>query len=289
MGMLSGMTGFARSSGESAGTSWTWKIRSVNGKGLDIRTRLPNDFTALEPVIKKELGRHITRGNVQVALTVMTLDGGTTYQINEALFDEISTFLRSKKGLPKLNQIIQVPGVVEPAQARLSDTDKGALEAAMAQSFGEAARTLKLARDGEGAAMLAFLTGAVDKVAKLIAEAESLAATQPETIFAKVQEKLTALLGENLSADRLAQEAANMALKADVREETDRLQAHVAQARDLLAKGSPVGRKLDFLAQEFNREVNTLCSKSADIDLTQVGLALKSAVEQFREQAANVE
>jgi len=282
---LSGMTGFARAAGEHDGTSWSWEARSVNGKSLDVRLRLPSDLSALDGAIRKRISQDFSRGNMQISLTLQRGDGGKAYRINEALLDK----LERKTSMADISVLLTVPGVVEEVPNNLSDEDKKSLENSLLESFDELCSKLKSARDNEGAALTPILIDNVSEIETHVKTASGLAALLPETLKQNFQEKLTALLGENLPEERLAQEAALLAMKADVREELDRLRAHCVQARALIAQGSPVGRKLDFLSQEFNRETNTLCSKSADIELTQTGLALKSVIEQFREQAANVE
>ena len=284
MAVLSGMTGFARVSGSHEEMSWSWEVRSVNGKSLDVRLRLPNDLSELDGPIRKRISQDFSRGNMQVSLTLQRGDGGKAYRINEALLDKLE-----KKGAKDLSVLLTVPGVVEEVPNNLSDEDKKALHINLLSSFDNLCVRLKSARDDEGEALIPILLGNVAEIETHVKTASNFAAVLPETLKQNLQDKFQALLGENISDERLAQEAAVLAMKADIREELDRLRAHCVQARELMAQGSPIGRKLDFLSQEFNRETNTLCSKSADIELTQTGLALKSVIEQFREQAANVE
>ena len=281
---LSGMTGFARVSGSHEEISWSWEIRSVNGKSLDVRLRLPSDLSELDGPIRKRIGQDFTRGNMQVSLNLQRGDGGKAYRINEVLLDKLEA-----KGAKDLSVLMTVPGVVEEVPNNLSDEDKKGLHISLLSSFDNLCAELKSARDDEGKALTPILLDNVAEIETHVATASKLAAALPETLKQNLQDKFQALLGESLPEERLAQEAAVLAMKADVREELDRLRAHCVQARELITKGSPIGRKLDFLSQEFNRETNTLCSKSADIELTQTGLALKSVIEQFREQAANVE
>lgn len=284
MGPLSGMTGFARVSGTHEEISWSWEVRSVNGKSLDVRLRLPSDLSDLDGPVRKRIGQDFSRGNMQLSLTLQRGDGGKAYRINEALLDKLE-----KKGAKDLSVLLTVPGVVEEVPNNLSDEDKKTLHISLLSSFDNLCEKLKSARDDEGKALAPILLDNVAEIESHVATASKLAAVLPETLKQNLQDKFQALLDENLPEERMAQEAAVLAMKADVREELDRLRAHCVQARELIAQGSPIGRKLDFLSQEFNRETNTLCSKSADIELTQTGLALKSVIEQFREQAANVE
>ena len=281
---LSGMTGFARVSGTHEEMSWSWEVRSVNGKSLDVRLRLPSDLSELDGPIRKRAAQGFSRGNMQFSLNLQRGDGGKAYRINEALLDKLE-----KKGAKDLSVLMTVPGIVEEVPNNLSDEDKKALHISLLSSFDELCVKLKSARDDEGNALTPILLDNVAEIETHVATASKLAAILPETLKQNLKDKFDALLGDKLPEERLAQEAAVLAMKADVREELDRLRAHCVQARALIAQGSPIGRKLDFLSQEFNRETNTLCSKSADIELTQTGLALKSVIEQFREQAANVE
>lgn len=282
---LSGMTGFARIAGSHEAISWSWEARSVNGKSLDIRLRLPTDLSALDGLVRKRAAQDFSRGNIQISLTLQRGDDGKAYRINEGLLDT----LERKTSMADISVLLTVPGVVEEVPNNLSEDDQKALHIKLLKSFDNLCASLKLARDDEGGALAPILLDNVFEIETHVETASGLAAVLPETLKHNLQDKLTALLGDNLPEERLVQEAALLAIKADVREELDRLRAHCVQARALISQGSPIGRKLGFLAQEFNRETNTLCSKSADIELTQTGLALKSVIEQFREQAANVE
>ena len=284
MKSLSGMTGFARVSGSHEEISWSWEVRSVNGKSLDARLRLPSDLSALDGPIRKRLSQDFSRGNMQISLTLQYGDGGKSYRINEALLDKLE-----RKGAKDISVLMTVPGVVEEVPNDLSKENKKSLHIKLLESFDNLCKKLKSARDDEGKALAPILFDNILEIDALVDKASNLAALLPESIKQNLQSKFEALLSDDLPEERLAQEAAVLAMKADVREELDRLRAHCVQARALIEQGSPIGRKLEFLSQEFNRETNTLCSKSADIELTQTGLALKSVIEQFREQAANVE
>ena len=287
------MTGFAAVDGSRGEASWTWSLKSVNGKSLDVRWRMPGRMDSLEASLKKTLQAQVSRGSVSASLQLDLPGRRPEVTIDEAALDRLAQLVRRRDGTaPDTAALLGLPGVLETRSATLSDEEQGALNAAVLQSFGEAAAALRTARLGEGAQLHAILTGLVDQIEALVAQAE------PETdaVAQAVAERLTALAsdlaakaGTTLSEDRLAQEAAVLATKADVREELDRLRAHIESARGLLNAGEPVGRKLDFLAQEFMREVNTLCSKAGSMSLTNTGLALKSVVDQFKEQVANVE
>ena len=287
------MTGFAAVDGSHGEASWTWSLKSVNGKSLDVRWRMPGRMDSLEASLKKLLQAQVSRGSVSASLQLDLPGRRPEVTIDEAALDQLAQLVRRRDGTaPDTAALLGLPGVLETRSATLSDEEQGALNEAVLQSFGEAAAALRTARLGEGAQLHAILTGLVDQIEALVAQAE------PETdaVAQAVAERLTALAsdlaakaGTTLPEDRLAQEAAVLATKADVREELDRLRAHIESARGLLNAGEPVGRKLDFLAQEFMREANTLCSKAGSMSLTNTGLALKSVVHQFKEQVANVE
>ena len=293
MGVLSGMTGFARVDGLSPGWTWTWEARSVNGKGLEARYRLPNGFERLEPKARDLAKARFARGNVNATLNLRRESEASGAQIDMArlrsLLDQAAPLLESGQvARPSLDGLLALPGMIDSEQVGISD-DMAALDTALLTSLGEALDALVSARREEGAALSAVLTGHVEDITRLIGEAASHSATRTDAIKDRLSAKFAELLPEGLDEDRLATEAAVLAVKMDVREELDRLQAHIVSARDLLAQGSPVGRKLDFLSQEFNREANTLCSKSSDSSLTAIGLSLKNTVDQFREQIQNVE
>lgn len=291
MNALHSMTGFARTSGVQGDVSWVWEARSVNGKSLDVRWRLPQGLSALEPLGRKAFEAKISRGNIQASLTLSRVGSDSGYEVDEAWLEQLSQISSTVPGMTDpahLPQLMQIEGVIRPADMAKAVMDE-AVKAAVMESLEALIFNLVAARKTEGAALSNLLSAAVDQIEALTAKAKDNADNQPAAIKARFDEKFAALMGDNLDPQRLATEAAILAVKADVREELDRLTAHAAQARALLAHGSPIGRKLEFLAQEFNREINTLCSKSASIALTQIGLSLKSANEQFREQAANVE
>ena len=287
------MTGFAAVDGSHGEASWTWSLKSVNGKSLDVRWRMPGRMDSLEASLKKLLQAQVSRGSVSASLQLDLPGRRPEVTIDEAALDRLAQLVRRRDGTaPDTAALLGLPGVLETRSATLSDEEQGALNEAVLQSFGEAAAALRTARLGEGAQLHAILTGLVDQIEALVAQAEP----ETDSVAQAVAERLTALAsdlaakaGTTLPEERLAQEAAVLATKADVREELDRLRAHIESARGLLNAGEPVGRKLDFLAQEFMREANTLCSKAGSMSLTNTGLALKSVVDQFKEQVANVE
>jgi len=295
MGQLSGMTGFARVTGEESWGAWAWEAKSVNGRSLDVRVNYPPGFEALEREVKALASEAFNRGSLQVSLRIDLAAGAGGAVIDHALLGTLADAARKALGAEltadAVATLMTVKGVVETSGSSLRDLTGD--EAAMAVlSAGAKAAIAQLAegRRAEGRALMEMLSVHLGQVEALSAEAARLAATQPGLIKAKLQKQLEELDREGrVDAERFAAEAALSAARADVREELDRLGAHVKSGRELLKAGSPAGRKIDFLAQELNREANTLCSKSASLDLTNAGLSLKGVIDQFKEQAANVE
>jgi uncharacterized protein (TIGR00255 family) len=296
------MTAFASVRGQGSGPiaafSWVWELRSVNGKGLDLRLRLPDGVEGLEPAVRAELTRRIGRGNVSVGLRLMRASGADALRVNpQALAAALEALARVQAAAgrfgvelaaPSPAEVLALRGVTETAAP--DDTDAPALLAALLADLGVALDDFDSMRRAEGAALAQVLAGQIDRIAALVAEARAAAEARRPRVAETLREAL-ARVAEVPEADpaRVAQELALLAVKADVTEELDRLTAHVAAARALLAQGGPVGRKLDFLSQEFNREANTLCSKSGDIALTRIGLDLKHLIDQMREQVQNLE
>lgn len=293
---LSSMTGFARSHGASGTYVWSWEIKSVNSKGLDLRFRLPSGFDAVEVAARARAAERLSRGNVYANLTV-TREGVTpVVKVNEpvlsallAALKTLSTHVDAEK--PRLDGVLSLKGVIEVIEQEDSEEVRAAAEAAIIDTFTQALSGLAEMRRHEGAALGKLLTARLDEVAVLSSRAEALPGRQADAIKKRLAEQVALLLEQSgrFDADRLHQEAILLATKADIREELDRLAAHIAQARKLIAGGGAIGRKLDFLSQELNRETNTLCAKSNDVELTNIGLELKSVVEQFREQVQNLE
>mgnify|MGYP003627032421 FL=1 len=293
---LTSMTGFARADGEADGTRWHWELRSVNGKGLDVRFRLPQGFEGMEARLREEMARHMKRGNVQAALTLDRQRAGSSLRVNEEALNVVIAAMQNLSERielmpPRPEGVLALKGVLETADVADAEEDQEAFEKVLIGTFGQAAAALARARDEEGAKLQAVLVAQVDTIERLTNEAAASPATSVEALRARLKTQVAELLGASpsLSEERLAQEAALLATKADVREEIDRLTAHVAQARELFAGKEPAGRRLDFLTQEFNREANTLCSKAADVALTRTGLELKAVIDQLREQIQNVE
>ncbi|MDM7983567.1 MAG: YicC/YloC family endoribonuclease [Maricaulis sp.] len=293
MSQLSGMTGFARAEGQHENVRWVWEVRSVNGKGLEVRSRVPSGHDGLDLKIREQARKRFTRGNLQASLNIKRDASQTAPLINRAALDALleqaeDLILSNKVERPRLDGLLAIDGILETS----ADPDpeaRAALEKALLAGLGEALDGLKSAREEEGAALTPVLSGHIDKVESLTDAAEANAATRIDAIRDRLSAKIAELVDAELEENRLAAEIAMLTVKMDVCEELDRLRAHVASARELLKQGSPVGRKLDFLSQEFNREANTLCSKSSDSSLTQIGLDLKNVIDQFREQIQNVE
>lgn len=288
------MTGFARSEGMAAGVSWVWELRSVNGRGLEFRLRLPPGFDALEPALREEAGRQLRRGNVNGTLTLRREDRPRVSADPELLAEllRLATELAARipgAPPPRPEGLLALPGVLRAA-APEEGVSPELIEQARA-GFAAALAGLAAARREEGARLQALLDGQLGAIAALREQAIVQAADQPERQRTRMMESLQALLRDQpgLPQDRIAQEVALLATRSDVREELDRLGAHLEAARALLAEGAGVGRRFDFLVQEFGRETNTLCSKSATVALTATGLQLKAAIEQMREQVQNVE
>lgn len=295
---LSSMTGFGRSAGESGALRWSWEIKSVNGRGLEARFRLPPGFDHLEPRLRKGLSAPISRGSIQAALLIDKASGDAGLAINRQALDVAIDMIseireRIETDNPRPEAILALRGIIDDGQrTSYSDEERAALDDAICESFNRALSALASARREEGVEMARALTEHIDEINALTNAARKEASAGPDAIKAKIGEQLDDLLsksGAEISSDRLEQEIAVLAVKADVREELDRLEAHIASARELMIAAGPIGRKFDFLTQEFNREANTLCAKAATTQLKQTGLALKAVIDQLREQVQNIE
>lgn len=295
---LASMTGFARASGQFAdGTSYVWEIRSVNGRNLDVRLRLPNGAEALEASLREAVQRRLKRGNVSATLTLKREERAPRLSLDVAVLDQFLALALDVAARipgaapPRAEALLTLPGVLKGAETVVDEAAEAEKARRITAAFLEALGGLEESRRSEGSKLAAILGALLDEIAALCADAGREAAAQPAAQQARLMQQLAQLLdGERrLSEDRLAAEVALLAGKSDVREELDRLAAHLEQARALLGAGAAMGRKLDFLTQEFVREANTLCSKSATVALTRIGLDLKAAIERLKEQAANVE
>jgi uncharacterized protein (TIGR00255 family) len=291
------MTGFADSRGSHGGLRWRWEAKSVNGRGLDFRFRAAMGYEGLEVGARTLAAERFKRGSLQVVLTVAADEGTRGFRVDAAALADavrIAKRVAEETGLApaRVDGLLALKGVVvQEENAALNDEARMARDAALLVSLADAFDLLVRARSTEGVKLETILLRQIGDIERLTAEAGALAAQQPLMLRDRMMVQLKELLapGTNVSEERIAQEIAMLAARADLREELDRLSAHCQEARALIAGKDPAGRKLDFLAQEFNREANTLCSKSSDIQLTHVGLALKAVIDQFREQVQNVE
>jgi uncharacterized protein (TIGR00255 family) len=293
---IASMTGFARAEGHDGPLSWAWELKSVNSKSLDLRFRLPPGFDALELPLRALVTQRLKRGSISAGLSVARAGGAGNIRVNREalavvvrLANEIAAEVEAAP--PRIDGLLALRGVLESGDEVV---DEGARERQMkllSESFAQALEGLAAMRASEGARLDVVLSERLNEIAALVKDAEAAAATQPTAIKARLTELIAALTDAvpALPEERLAHEAALLVAKADIREELDRLHAHIVAARGLLAEGVAIGRRFDFLCQEFNREANTLCSKSADLELTRIGLALKAAIEQLREQVQNIE
>ena len=293
---LSSMTGFARGHGVSGPYAWAWEIKSVNGKGLDMRLRMPPGWDAIEVPVRARVAERLARGSVQANLTVERTGVLPAVRVNAAVLEAVLATAqalapRIEAAPPSLDGLLALKGVMEVGEAEEREEERRVAETAVTAGFADVVGALAEMRRQEGATLGDVLELRLADIAALTKRAELAPGRRPEAIRARIAEQVATLLSqsERFDPDRLHQEAILIAAKADIREELDRLAAHVAQARLLMGQGGPVGRRLDFLAQEFNREANTLCAKANDVELTNIGLELKVAVEQFREQVQNVE
>ena len=293
---LSSMTGFARSSGTASSYAWAWEVKTVNAKGLELRLRIAPGWDAVEPQARARANERLARGTVHANLTVSREGMTPVVRVNEPVLEAVLATIqavarRVDARPPSLDGLLALKGVIEVSDPQEDTEGRQAAEAAIVAGFDQALVQLAEMRRHEGDALGRVLGARLDEIASLTKRAEAVPGRQPEAIRAQLAEQIAALLetSDRFDPDRLHQEAIVMATKADVREELDRLAAHITQARRLMQGGGAVGRRLDFLSQEFNREANTLCAKANDIELTNIGLELKSVVEQFREQVQNLE
>jgi len=293
---LSSMTGFARSHGASGPYAFEWELKSVNAKGFDLRLRLPPGWDEIEAFAKKRAAELLSRGTVYANLNVKRANALSSVRINEevlASIVKVATQLAGKIDAvaPSIDGLLSIKGVIEVVEPESDEDEDKAAKAAAVSAFDEALTGLVAMRRREGTALGQILGQRMDEIEALARKAEAAPGRKPEAIKARLAEQVAALLetSDRFDADRLNQEALLIAARADIREELDRIASHIAQARELIEKGGPIGRRLDFLAQEFHREVNTCCSKSNDIELTNTGLEMKNVVEQFREQVQNLE
>ena len=290
------MTGFARRQGSLDDFLWAWELKCVNGRNLDVRCRLPTGLEALDGFVRTACAERLKRGNLAVTLTADDTKTAPSFRINEAALAQIGGLLESLKGRidaapPRLDGLIGLKGVLEIEERQLAPEAAERRIQALQADFVACLADLQTARLEEGRKLAVITRQHLGEIERLGRAAAGSAAAQPAALRERLAKQIAELLPPNVAVpdERLAQEVALLAAKADVREELDRLNAHVAAVRGLLDQGGAIGRRLDFLCQEFNREANTLCSKADDLTLTNLGIELKAAIEQLREQAQNIE
>jgi uncharacterized protein (TIGR00255 family) len=293
---LSSMTGFARSHGASGPYVFEWELKSVNAKGFDLRMRLPPGWDDLEARAKKQAGELLARGTVYANLNIKRTGAVATVRVNEDVLASVVRVAGELAGridavAPSIDGLLAIRGVIEVVEPESNEAEDKAAKATAAAAFEQALADLVEMRRREGTTLGQILSQRMDEIERLAKKAEAAPGRKPDAIKARLAEQIAALLeaSDRFDPDRLNQEAILIAAKADIRGELDRIASHISQAREMIGKGGPVGRRLDFLAQEFNREVNTCCSKASDLELTNTGLEMKSVVEQFREQVQNLE
>jgi len=290
------MTGFARAESSLGTVRWHWEVRSVNGRGLDVRVRLPSGYEALEPMIREAVANQLVRGNVTVSLSADRREGGQAIRLNETALAEVvkaADRIRELTGcaLPRADGLIGIRGVLEVNEIEEEAEESGARMEAMLDHLRDVLAALVRARTAEGQRLHEVLGAHLSEIERLVKQIEKSPARTPATLTARLKEQVARLVetGNGLDPERLHQEAVLLATRSDVEEELKRLSAHIGAARELLEGDGAVGRKFDFLAQEFNREANTVCSKSNDVEITRAGLALKTVIDQMREQVQNIE
>jgi uncharacterized protein (TIGR00255 family) len=293
---IKSMTGFARTAGATGTVSWHWELRSVNGRGLDVRPRVPPGFETLEPRIREAVARRVSRGSLTVNLNVRRVHGQTEIRLNETALRQVLAAVETLRstaavGPPSAEALLNVRGVLELVEPEESEAETAARTEAMLASLDVALEAMVRARADEGAHLEAVVARQLAEIERLVEAVERLPSRAPAAVRQRLREQVGRLMeaGATLDDARLYQEAALLAARVDVEEELKRLTAHVAAARELLGSKEPAGRRLDFLAQEFNREANTLCSKAYDAETTRAGLELKAVIDQMREQVQNIE
>jgi uncharacterized protein (TIGR00255 family) len=293
---LKSMTGFARAEGTHGDTAWHWEVRSVNGRNLDLRLRLPSGFDVLEIKARGLAQEKLARGNCTISLWVKRESGQTEIKLNETALRQAQAVAERAQDLTglkpaRLDTLLGMRGVVETVEGEESEEAQAALMHALIASLAVALDQLVSARAGEGERLQTVIEKQLAVIGTLVERAASASARQPEAIVQRLGEQIARLTepGSTLDPDRLHQEALLLAARADIQEELDRLRAHVAAANELIDSSQPSGRKFEFLAQEFNREANTICSKASDIEISRAGLELKTVIDQLREQVQNIE
>lgn len=295
------MTGFARVNGQFVAKDeiigWVWEAKSVNGKGLELKSHLPVGYDDLSLVLKNKASNILNRGNVSVSLEITTTQNHKEAVVDEAFLEELTqkalglvAKYDGKVIAPNAAELLSIKGVVETRENVLSDEEQNSLKEKILEDFDVLCSNLHANRIIEGQKVVVALSDLLDKIEAIVVKIDNKSGILPEKLRQKLEEQLKQYAGDvTVNEDRIAQEVVLLATRADIREEIDRLKAHVQAARELLNKNEAVGRRLDFLCQELNREANTTCSKSMDLEITNWGMELKVLIEQFREQVQNIE
>ncbi len=295
---IQSMTGYARAEGHHEtdhGTyRWTWDIRSLNGKGLDIKCRFPSWLENLEAEVRDRIKKSLSRGTISASLQIRSDASETRVSLNHEALEQVLSAVNVVSDTitcapPTADGLLSLKGVLSLEEIEDSSEGRKSLIKDLLESFDSVLVSLLVARQKEGAQIATVLTSHNQTISQLTSDAEKTAEVVPEAIKNRLETQLNDLLNENLPEDRLAHEVAILAVKADVREEIDRLKSHIKSAAELIAEGKGIGRRFEFLIQEFNREANTLCSKAQTIELKRVGLDMKAVVDQLREQVLNIE
>ena len=293
---LKSMTGFGRSAGVHGETSWHWEVKSVNGRALELRFRIPSGLEGLEVKARSLAQERLARGNCTLNLALRREAGDLVIRLNEPALAQVLAAAERARGLtqmaaPSLDTLLAMRGVVEVVEGEESEDAQAKLELTLLAGLRAALDQLVAGRAAEGARLAEVIANQLDQIGGLVDRAANAPARQPQAIAQRLAEQVGRLVetGAGLDPERLHQEALLLAAKADIQEELDRLRAHVAAAKGLLVDGKAVGRQLEFLAQEFNREANTICSKASDIEISRAGLELKTVIDQLREQVQNIE
>lgn len=294
---LNSMTGFARADGSNGNSSWYWEVRSVNARGLDLRIRLAPGLEALEPRVREAISKYVSRGSVSASLNMQQWAGKVEVRLNEEVAAQVVKAVNRMRELlgteapADISSLMAIKGLLEVVEVEADEAEQEARDAAVLASLETALQQVSKAREEEGARLAVVISKQLDEIEALVDQVERAPARQVEVVKQRLSELVRRLIetGQALEPARLHQEAVILATRLDIEEELKRLRSHVAAARDLLRSGGVIGRRLDFLAQEFNREANTLCSKSSDEGIVQAGLALKVLVDQMREQVQNIE
>ena len=294
--MVRSMTGFANTEGSYEPYEWSWELRSVNSRTLDIRCRLGGGFERIEPEVRRLVTEKIKRGSISLSLKLSQAISQPNFHINKVMLDQVITVWEEYKSSsnispPSFDGLLSLRGMIEHQSEEEVDKNIAARDKIILQTLDRALDNLIEMRNNEGNNIKLILCNQLNQMEELVTLADKIAETRPKQLKSRFKEQLNNLLDGSspISEDRLAQEIAILAVKSDIKEELDRLVGHLGAAKEQAEKKEPMGRKLDFLSQELNREVNTLCSKSNDYKLTEIGLSLKMLVDQFREQVQNVE